>query len=59
MTSTRQEIGLVEDELAGLSELARKGLVPKTRIMALQRQAAGLRGDHGRLRADRTRPRPS
>ena len=53
--SKTEEIELVQAELDGLSDLAAKGLVPKTRITALQRQAVNLRGEHGQLSAERTR----
>jgi len=47
-----QEIALIEDELSGLLGLEKKGLVPKTRVVALKRQAAQLNGDRGRFIAE-------
>lgn len=44
-----EEIALIEDELAGLLDLQDRGLVPKTRVVSLKRQAAQLRGDRGRF----------
>jgi HlyD family secretion protein len=44
-----QEIALVRQELGGVEALYRKNLVPITRLSALQREAARLDGDRGRL----------
>lgn len=44
-----QAIGLIEQELTGLRELFDKGLVSIQRKMALEREAANLIGDRGRL----------
>jgi len=41
------QIKLIEGELVGLKELNAKGWVPITRILALEREAARLRGDRG------------
>jgi len=46
------EIALINDELAGLESLSKKGLVPKTKLMSLKRQAAQLNGDRGRFIAE-------
>lgn len=51
------EILLIKDELDGLLSLETKGLVPKTRIVALKRQAAQLNGDRGRFIAEIARAR--
>ncbi|ARP99001.1 HlyD family type I secretion periplasmic adaptor subunit [Pseudorhodoplanes sinuspersici] len=42
-------ISLIESELKGLRELFQKGLVSIQRMMALEREAANLDGDRGRL----------
>jgi len=41
------QIRLIQDELNGLVELFEKGFAPKTRILALQREAARLTGERG------------
>jgi len=41
------QITLINDELKGLTELFEKGYAPKTRILALQREAARLTGERG------------
>ena len=43
------ESKLIEEELAGLDELYKKGHVPVTRIIALRRDAARLKGEAGAL----------
>ena len=52
-----EEIVLIEDELSGLRDLEKKGLVPKSRVVALKRQAAQLNGDRGRFIAEIARAR--
>ena len=42
-----EQIRLIGRELVGLRELHEKGWVPITRILALEREAARLRGDRG------------
>ncbi|SFL62325.1 HlyD family secretion protein [Bradyrhizobium sp. NFR13] len=42
-------IGLIQRELTGVRELWEKGLVPIQRMMALEREAANLDGERGRL----------
>ncbi len=42
-----EQIRLIGDELEGLRELHEKGFAPKTRILALERGAAELRGELG------------
>lgn len=54
-----EEIALIKDELNGLKALATRGLVPKTRLVALQRQAAQLTGDRGRFIAEIARAESS
>ena len=50
-----EEISMIRDELAGLEELRAKGLVPKTRLTQLRRQAARLNGEEGSLLAAKAR----
>jgi HlyD family secretion protein len=42
---------LIDEELKGVQELAAKGYAPKTRVLALQRNAASLTGEDGAYRA--------
>lgn len=49
-TASRDEqYRLIQKELEGVRELAEKGYAPKTRVLALERQAAGLEGERGQL----------
>ncbi|MEM7427870.1 MAG: HlyD family efflux transporter periplasmic adaptor subunit [Pseudomonadota bacterium] len=51
LKAKRLEIELVSAELDGLSTLAKKGLIPKARVLGLKRQVARLRGEHGKLKS--------
>ena len=42
-----EQIALIEDELTGLKKLLAKGYTSRTRILALEREAARLRGERG------------
>ena len=42
---------LIDEELKGVKELADRGFAPKTRVLALQRNAASLVGEDGAYRA--------
>ncbi|HSI41075.1 MAG TPA: HlyD family type I secretion periplasmic adaptor subunit [Xanthobacteraceae bacterium] len=44
-----QEITLIASESKGVEELFKKGLAPKTRLTALQREAVRISGEHGQL----------
>ena len=46
-TAIEKQMELVEDELAGLRELLAKGIAPKTKVLALEREAARLLGSRG------------
>ena len=50
--SKAQQIALIEDELTGLRELYEKGYTSRTRILALEREAARLDGERGQHEAD-------
>ena len=50
-TARTREIELIRDELAGVLELAEKDLVPKSRVIALQREETRLVGESGQLQA--------
>lgn len=55
--SRSRQINLVKDELKGLRELHKKGYAPRTRILALEREAARLRGERGAQKAQIARAR--
>lgn len=55
--SKKRQISLIGDELEGLFVLREKKLVPKTRLLALQREAAKLEGERGSLIAEIARAR--
>ena len=42
-----QQVGLLDDEISGLNQLYKQQLVPKPRILALQRERAQLQGQIG------------
>ena len=52
-----QEIDLIGQELKGVTELYAKNLVSIVRFMALQRDQARIKGEHGQLGADMARAR--
>ncbi|WP_323783008.1 HlyD family type I secretion periplasmic adaptor subunit [Leisingera sp.] len=51
--ATEEQLALVQEELADLTGLLEKGLVPKTRISQRQMQQSGLLGTLGALESDR------
>lgn len=52
MTSTKEQIGFIRDELAGVKKLYEKGLVSNTRLLSLERERARLEGVIGRTDAE-------
>ncbi len=44
-----RQINLIGEELVGLLDLQAKGLVPNTRVLAMQRERARLEGERGEL----------
>lgn len=52
LTATERQIELIEDELKGVQQLFDKSLVPRTRLLSLQRAAAELNGNRGNLIAE-------
>lgn len=48
---------LIEEELAGIRELAERGFAPQNRVRAIERTAAALDGELGSLRAQVARAR--
>jgi HlyD family type I secretion membrane fusion protein len=57
--SMEQQVGYLDDEISGLTELYRQNLVPKPRLLALQRERAQLQGQIGRSVSDRARTEKS
>lgn len=55
MTSNVEQQRLLGEELGGLRELLPAGYVARNRILAMERTAAELEGQHGALRADAAR----
>ncbi len=53
LDSKKQQAALIAKELDGLKKLQANGLVPATRVMAVQREAANLEGEKGSLVANR------
>ncbi len=53
--SLREQMAFVDDELTGLRTIYEKGLVPRPRLLALERERASLSGSIGRLQADRSK----
>ena len=47
VAATNSQIGYNTDELSGVQQLYRGGYAPRTRLLALQRQDAGLKGQRG------------
>ena len=47
--------GLIDDELSGVRELSEQGYAPRSRLLALQRNAAQLKGQRGSIIADMAR----
>jgi HlyD family type I secretion membrane fusion protein len=51
----KDQLGFIEDELGDLRKIYDKGLVPRPRLLALEREQANLSGSIGRLVADRSK----
>lgn len=54
-TGLREQVAYLDDELSGLRTIYEKGLVPRPRLLALERERASLNGSIGRLQADRSK----
>ena len=50
-----QQVAFLDDEISGLNELYKKDLVPKPRLLALQRERAQLQGQIGENLANKAR----
>jgi HlyD family secretion protein len=55
LAAKAEQLELFNNELVSLLDLAGRGLVPRTRVSAVQREIAGLTGDIGRLTAQKMR----
>jgi HlyD family type I secretion membrane fusion protein len=51
----KDQLGYIEDELSDLRKIYDKGLVPRPRLLAMEREQASLSGSIGRLTADRAK----
>lgn len=51
----KDQLGYIEDELNDLRKIYDKGLVPRPRLLAMEREQASLSGSIGRLTADRAK----
>ncbi len=51
----KDQLGYIQDELSDLRKIYDKGLVPRPRLLALEREQASLSGSIGRLTADRAK----
>jgi HlyD family secretion protein len=51
--SKKQQVSLIGEELKGLKKLLAKGLVPSSRVLAVEREQARLEGENGELRASK------
>jgi len=49
-----EQIGYLTDEISGLSELYKQDLVPKSRLLALERDRAQMQGQEGHALAERS-----
>jgi HlyD family secretion protein len=53
IASKKQQTKLITEELGGLKKLEAKGLVPKSRVLGMEREQARLAGEDGELRASK------
>jgi HlyD family secretion protein len=53
LESNKDQISLIRKELEGLKKLQRSGLVPSSRVLAVEREVARLEGQRGELAASR------
>ncbi len=58
-SSAQQQVAILDDEIAGSTELYKQDLFPKPRLLALQRDRANLTGAIGKLLADKSRAQKS
>jgi HlyD family secretion protein len=53
LVSKKKQSGLIQKELTSLRTLQEKGLVPNSRVLSVEREAARLTGEDGELRASK------
>lgn len=53
MQAKKEQSVLIKEELKGLKKLEAKGLVPKARVLTMEREQSRLDGENGELRASR------
>jgi HlyD family secretion protein len=53
MTSKKEQVTLIKQEMESLKKLEAKGLVPKSRVLAMEREQSRLDGENGELRASK------
>lgn len=53
IVSKKDQFALIKQELTGLKKLEAKGLVPKSRILGMEREQSRLAGEDGELRASK------
>lgn len=58
-SSAHEQVGYLDDEIAGSNELYKQDLMPRPRLLALQRDRANMGGQIGRLVADKARAQKS
>ncbi len=58
-SSAKQQVAYLDDEIAGSTELYKQDLMPRPRLLALQRDRANMTGTIGRLVADKARSQKS
>ena len=52
-TSMQEQVAYLNDEISGLNELFKKNLVPKPRLLALERERAQIKGQIGKALAEK------
>ncbi len=57
--SMQQQVAYLDDEIGGLTELYKQDLVPKPRLLALQRERSQLQGQIGRSISDKAKAEKS
>ena len=57
LAARETQAALIEEELVGLRELLKKGLTERTKVLALEREAARLKGERGERISDIARSR--
>ena len=54
-SAMEEQVAYLADEITGLRQIYEQGLVPRPRLLALERERASLKGSIGRSIADRTK----